>query len=386
MSSLEKRAGGLLSGIYREFNDRDAYPLVFIILPIIFLILMDPASFTLVWFVGQQVGRAGLVFVFFLVAWDFHDSRIKFSATLDRRRYVVLGIILLILLIYYYFRIFNGFFERPPIDPVNHTPMDSAFTTYVRVYVTSKLGVSQESTLSFLLAMDYLGYALYCLLATALLYSVQSILLMATPVIYLVGSGILDMMDAYFPEDSLAFLQVWVYLIWNVVVLLLSLMGFQTNVSPGATKVNPPSLLLQGNRLYLWGYKGFIGLAIYWPSSGVVSMIVYSLVILVLMVKLDSTRKRKVLYAAVGAIGTYFVNVIRITLIVLYVTDISLDFEAFHASIGEVLFVIWIFIYLLAVIHYENSHPRKRGGTVTPETQVDGELPGGFEPESDGPT
>jgi exosortase/archaeosortase family protein len=88
-------------------------------------------------------------------------------------------------------------------------------------------------------------------------------------------------------------------------------------------------------------------------------MIVYSLVILVLMVKLDSTRKRKVLYAAIGAVGTYFVNVIRITLIVLYVTYVSLNFEAFHASIGEVLFIAWIFIYLLAVIRYENLHPGK---------------------------
>ena len=48
---------------------------------------------------------------------------------------------------------------------------------------------------------------------------------------------------------------------------------------------------------------------------------------------------------------------IRITLIVLYVTYVSLHFEAFHASIGEVLFIIWIIVYLLAVIHYENNHP-----------------------------
>jgi thaumarchaeosortase len=78
-------------------------------------------------------------------------------------------------------------------------------------------------------------------------------------------------------------------------------------------------------------------------------------VILVLMVKLDAPRRRKALYAAFGAIGTYFVNVIRIMFIVLYVTYISLDFEAFHQSIGEVLFIAWIFIYLLLVIRMENA-------------------------------
>ena len=373
MTQSKNRINDFFSNLLGTFRTRDAYPLLFIIFPIIYLIVIDPVSFTLVWFVGQQVGRGALVFVFFLVAWDFSDSRKLFTATRDKKRYAVLVVILLGLFVYYYFRVFNGFFQRPPIDPSTGTPMDTAFTTYVRVYVTSQLGVSQESTLSFLLAMDFVFYAMYCMIATALLYSVRSIRLMALPVIYLVGLGILDTMDAYFPQDSLAFLQVWVYLIWNAVVFLLSLMGFHTNVSPATAPLNEPSLILHGNQLFLWGFKGYVGLAIYWPSSGVVSMIIYSLVIVVLMVKLDAPRKRKAVYAIIGAVGTYFVNVIRITLIVLYITYISSNFEAFHASVGEVLFIAWIFIYLLAVIHYENRHNpsqpkstrmRRTGGTV----------------------
>jgi len=105
--------------------------------------------------------------------------------------------------------------------------------------------------------------------------------------------------------------------------------------------------------------KGTMPLVIYWPSSGVVSMLVYSLVILVLMVKLDASKTRKIIYAVIGAAGTYLVNVIRITLIVIYITYISLDFEAFHASIGEVLFIAWIFIYLILVIHFENANAKK---------------------------
>jgi len=357
MASSKNRISGFFRNTYNVFRTRNAYPLLLIIFPIIYLIVIDPVSFTLVWFVGQQVGRGALVFVFFLVAWDFNDSRKLFTATRDKRRYIILGAILVVLLVYYYFRVFNGFFQRPPIDPVTGTPMDTSFTTYVRVYVTSQLGVSQESTLSFLLAMDFVAYAVYCLAATALLYSIPSIRLMTLPVIYLIGLGILDTMDAYFPEDSLAFLQVWVYLIWNVVVFLLSLMGFHTNVDTATAPIKLPSLILRGNQLFLWGYKGYVGLAIYWPSSGVVSMIIYSLVIVVLMVKLDAARKRKVGYAVIGAVGTYFVNVIRITLIVLYITYVSSNFEAFHASIGEVLFIAWIFIYLLAVIRYENRYP-----------------------------
>jgi thaumarchaeosortase len=218
------------------------------------------------------------------------------------------------------------------------------------------MGVSQESPLSFLLAADFVVYALYFVVITAVLYSPSAASVLITPVIYALGSGILDMMDAFFPEDSLAFLQVWVYVIWNVVILIVGVLGFHSVRTPFGP-MPPPTVLLEGNHLYLWGFKGFITLAIFWPSSGVVSMIVYSLVIVVLMVKLETTRKRKLAYAIVGALGTYLVNVTRITMIVLYVTYVSLDVEAFHESIGEILFICWIFAYLFVVIRIENRLP-----------------------------
>jgi len=330
------------SKIYHEFRTRDAYPLLVILVPILFLMALDPNSFSLIWFYQREVARAGFVFVFFLVAWDFHDSRSQFKMTRARWRQILAGVVLAAILSYYYESVFN--------------------TDYIRVYVTSQLGVSQQSTLSFLLAAEFFFYALFCLAITAILYSPSTTALMVTPVIYAFGSGILDAMDAYFPQDSLAFLQVWVYVIWNVVIFLLSLMGFHTSTSSATAQSPPMALWVPPNQLFLLGDKGPMTLTIFWPSSGVVSMIVYSLVIVVLMVKLDAPRKRKALYAMIGAAGTYFVNVIRITLIVLYVAYISLDVETFHESIGEVLFIVWIFIFLLTVIRMEN----RRFGKLKP--------------------
>ncbi len=353
-SRPQKKITRFLSGVYDEFHTRDAIPLLIIVFPVIFLMIIDSASFSLVWFWGGQIGRAGFAFLFFLVAWDFHDSRKKLKATRAKWRYALAGVALAVLLVYYWERV-----------------MSADWTTYLRVYVTSQLGVSQKSPLSFLLAMDFVVFAIYCAIATALLYSPRAVGLIVTPIIYALGSGILDMMDGYFPEDSLAFLQIWVYVIWNVVVFLLSLLGFHTNVNPLAGTIQPPSIQLIGNRLLLWGSKGFITLAIFWPSSGVVSMIVYSLVIVVLMVKLDAPRKRKAIYAAIGAAGTYLINVIRITLIVLYVAFISLDVEAFHQSIGEVLFITWIFTYLLFVIRNENKYYAKVASSKRPGAKAD---------------
>ena len=337
-----------------EFRSKDALPLLVIVSPILFLLLIDPLSFTLVSFVGREIGRAGFVFVFFLVAWDWHDSRDQFHATRAKWRYVLAGLVLVGILAFY--------------------SLDLFYTDAVRVYVTSQLGVSQKSTLSFLVAMEFMAYAVYCLMITGILYSPRKILLMVTPVIYAVGNGILASLDAYFPENALPPLQIWVPTVWNLVVLLLRIIGFHATFLSSAQPCPMEQLLpsvtyVPPNVLCIYGLKGFIELVIFWPSSGIVSMIIYSLVIVVLMVKLDAPRKRKLIYAVIGAAGTFFMNVLRITLIVLYATYVTSEsqvVDAFHNSIGDVLFIIWIFVYLLLVIHAENTRePTIKSPTTT---------------------
>jgi hypothetical protein len=48
------------------------------------------------------------------------------------------------------------------------------------------------------------------------------------------------------------------------------------------------------------------------------------------------------------------------------VAFISLDVEAFHQSIGEVLFITWIFTYLLFVIRNENKYYAKVASSKPP--------------------
>jgi exosortase/archaeosortase family protein len=318
--------------------------------------LADPSSFGLVWFVGREVGRAGFVFVFFLVAWDFLDSRNQFSLNHSTWRYLCAATILIAMIAFYSVNVFDP-------DPV-------------RVYVTSQLGVSLNSPLSFLLALEFFSYAFFVLIITGLLYSTKTIPLMSTSVIYSVGTGILATLDAYFPQNALPPLQGWVPLVWNLVVLLLRLFGFHVASLPSPAIVphmvapncpvfrglpyqTPPGIAwVNPNVLCIWGFKGFSELVIFWPSSGIVSMIIYSLVIVVLIVKLQAPVSRKLVYALVGAVGTFFVNVIRITTIVLYATYYTAQsglIDAFHNSVGEILFIIWIILYLLLVIRLEES-------------------------------
>ena len=65
------------------------------------------------------------------------------------------------------------------------------------------------------------------------------------------------------------------------------------------------------------------------------------------------------MYTIIGAVGTFFINVIRIFLIIYYGAFINVNLRLFHETIGEVLFIIWIVIFILAVTEWE-SLKRKR--------------------------
>jgi thaumarchaeosortase len=105
-------------------------------------------------------------------------------------------------------------------------------------------------------------------------------------------------------------------------------------------------------------------------------MIIYSLVMILLAAKLDSPLARKIIYATIGVIGTILLNVTRIFMIAYYgfayaYTGQQLD--AFHNSIGEILFPIWIVAFLALVLHIEGrlakSERRPRQLIQTDETR-----------------
>ena len=60
------------------------------------------------------------------------------------------------------------------------------------------------------------------------------------------------------------------------------------------------------------GLHGPFALQVFWPSAGVHSIIIYTLVMLALLIKLDIPLARKIIYFAVGTLGTIITNLVRI--------------------------------------------------------------------------
>lgn len=107
-------------------------------------------------------------------------------------------------------------------------------------------------------------------------------------------------------------------------------------------------------------------LFVFWPSVGVESMLIFSLVMIVLAAKLSAPVNRKIIYAVVGAAGTVFLNVVRISIISYYgfcCATSSEGLDAFHNTIGQFLYPVWIIAYLSIVLEIEK---RLRGNATNP--------------------
>jgi thaumarchaeosortase len=113
-----------------------------------------------------------------------------------------------------------------------------------------------------------------------------------------------------------------------------------------------------GNLLLLNGLNGPFAIKVFWPSAGVHSMIIYSLVMLAFLLKMDIPLQRKAIYFIIGTIGTAAINLIRIislSLFALIITTNVNQWEEFHSLAGEIMFLPWLGIYLFSIIFIENK-------------------------------
>jgi thaumarchaeosortase len=97
-------------------------------------------------------------------------------------------------------------------------------------------------------------------------------------------------------------------------------------------------------------------------------MIIFTLVMLAFLLKIEIPRKKKIIYFVIGAFGTASVNVVRIISLSLYAlivtTNVS-EWEAFHSVAGMIMFLPWLGVYL-AIVMFTEGRLRKRmqSGTV----------------------
>jgi thaumarchaeosortase len=203
---------------------------------------------------------------------------------------------------------------------------------------------------------DFVVMATYVVLSQIVLFGKNWYKIASAAAIYLAGSALIMSLDAFFPYDSLGILQAVVpsYLqIDQSVIRMIDELILKLGPGIPATAV--------GNLLVLNGFHGHFALKVFWPSAGVHSMIIYSLVMLAFLLKMNIPTSRKLVYFGLGVVGTASLNVIRIiglSLFALLITTNVAEWETFHSLAGEIMFLPWLGIYLASVISLERKRLR----------------------------
>jgi thaumarchaeosortase len=189
--------------------------------------------------------------------------------------------------------------------------------------------------------------------------------------IFLAGTAAFLATDAFFPYDTLGPLQFIVPIYLQIDQALVNFIDANVmNVGPENPESPAKPATARGNLLILNGLHGPFALQVFWPSAGVDSMIIFTLVMLAFLLKMEIPAKRKIMYFIIGSFGTAAVNVIRIISLSLYalvVTTTVSEWEAFHSVAGMIMFLPWLGVYLGIVMYTESKRMRKlQAGSITP--------------------
>jgi thaumarchaeosortase len=203
--------------------------------------------------------------------------------------------------------------------------------------------------LSWTWMWDFVVMGIFVIASVTILFGKRWIRIAPAGPIFLCGTAVILSLDAFFPYDTLGPLQ---YVVPYLV---------QANVSI----INGLDLglaIAKNNIMFLRGEHGSMALQVFWPSAGVHSVIIYSLVMMAFLLKMNIPQKRKAMYFGLGILGTIGVNMIRIFSLSLFVLKVSTnpnDFEEFHGIAGEIMFLPWLFAYLFAVTSIETKRLKK---------------------------
>ena len=309
----------------RRLLDENVHVLLVITAPVLILMAIDPDSFV----AGWNEGRGGLVFALFFGAVEWYDLRPTHSIV--NRKTLSIWAIAAGLLSVFYLGIF------------------SLGLTDLLVSGGRVLGLPEMPKMFSWMAMcEYAVFGVYIMTVLASSYGLRNFKMYVTPIAYLFGMAVIFFLDAAFPYDQLGPLQAIVLLLVPPVAWLLNIFGITTRwrESPARLYVycsDNGSLIPRG------------ALDFFWPCVGVQSMIIFGLIIVVLVAKLDAPNHRKIIYGLTGAAGTVAINILRIFAISYTLAIYGIEkAKAFHESFGEILFLVWIVVFLVVAIKVED--------------------------------
>ncbi len=288
--------------------------------PILFALVVFPDSFSLSW----NQGRGGFLFALAFIIAELVGLKIGVS-----KQRILAVIPLAILVIAYLISLEYG----------------------LREYIVQGAEVYDvELVFSWTWMWDFIILTAFTITALSIYFGKRWIRIAPAGPIFLGGSAIILSLDAFFPYDALGPLQYFVPHLINLNVWLITAFDLGTATA-------------RDNLMFLRGDHGPFALQVFWPSAGVHSIIIFSLVMGAFLLKMNIPRGRKWVYFGLGILGTITVNVIRIFSLSVYALKVTTNaekWEEFHSVAGEIMFLPWLFLFLLIVMTIETRRLKKK--------------------------
>ena len=294
------------------------FAILLIASPIIFALVAFPNSFSLSW----NQGRGGFLFALaFIVA-----ELVGLKLVIPKKR-LLAAIPLAALMVTYLVSLEFG----------------------LRDYIISVApNYNVQLIFSWTWMWDFIVLTIFLVASMNILFGKRWIRISPAGPIFAAGNGVFLSLDAFFPYDTLGPLQYVVPYLAKLNVWLITMLDLGTATA-------------HDNVMFLRGDHGPMVLQVFWPSAGVDSIIIYSLIMMAFLLKLNIQPKRKAVYFALGIIGTIGVNVIRIFSLSVYALKVTTgpEWEGFHSIAGVIMFLPWLFIFLLIVINIETRRIKR---------------------------
>jgi thaumarchaeosortase len=337
-------------------------PLISVSIPISILYLLYPASFE-----QTYHGRTFYLFFVWLIAletilcWEKLDStkrinKLKSSKTVFSALALALPTIYVIVANYYGLNPFmNGLLAN------NLSSTDPMMTQHAALAV---------------LSIEYLILALLFPLVILSMFGMRNLREFAVSTCFLGAIGFLFFMDNLYPFGRFAPLQFFVPTTANLASQVLNFLGYGTRIifANDLTYGSMPVLVV---RNFEWASFG-----IAWPCAGVESLIVYTVTVMLFLRNTGISSKKMLIYFAIGAVVTYFINVVRVvTLFMIAIqkgssfTILDSDFQRFHNYYGMLYSMTWIIAYPLLILGTRSLWKRIKDARAKSKTKMIDAVP-----------
>jgi thaumarchaeosortase len=192
------------------------------------------------------------------------------------------------------------------------------------------------------LSFEYLVFSAILAATVALEYGVHDLGNYAISTLFSGLIGAIYVIDNLYPYGRFTPFQVIVPMTASLAMNFLNLIGYRTLYV--GTSANMPVFVARDSQ----GHSSQV-LAIAWPCSGVESLLIYSVTLLLFLKNSSLSWLARIAYFLVGAIVTYVINALRIaTIFVISAQGGNIDL--FHNYYGQLYSIVWIISYPLIIL------------------------------------